>query len=216
LANPNIKAHIELRLSEIHMGADEALDRLGQMGRTDVSDFVDVKTDDQGLPDGWDVNLFEVKNGKIVVKKQTASVKKIKRKMTTDRFGNQNVEVEFELYDKQAALEKILRMHGKFGDVPTGRQTTAGALIAIPADGIAPSFFGSYRAVKSGLYDEFLEEGGRGSTKSSYVSEQIIELLVNNPTYHATAMRQYASTLRGSVFNQFIKSIELLGLTDKF
>jgi PBSX family phage terminase large subunit len=216
LATPNIRTHIDARLSEMHMSAEEALSRMAEMAKGNIADFIDTELDANGMPRGWDINLFDVVDGKVVPKYQTRNIKKLKRKVTKDVMGNETVHVEVELYSAADAQEKILRLHGRFGDVPTPQNTTAGALISLPADSIAPSFFGSYRAVKSGLYDEYLEEGGRGSAKSSYVSEQIIELLVNNPTYHAIAMRQYASTLRDSVFNQFIKSIELLGLTDKF
>jgi len=216
LTDANIKSHIQLRLSEIHMSADEALTRMTEFAKGDIADFLDTEVDANGFPRGWDINLFDVIDGKIIAKHQTRNIKKLKRKVTTDKFGLETVQVEVELYDAKDAQEKILQMHGRFSDKNVNAVSSFDNRISLPADSIAPSFFGSYRAIKSDLYDEFLEEGGRGSTKSSFVSEAIIELLVNNPTYHAIAMRQVADTLRGSVFNQFIKSIAVLGYTDKF
>jgi PBSX family phage terminase large subunit len=88
--------------------------------------------------------------------------------------------------------------------------------ITIPADLIAPDFFASHRAIHSGKYTEFVEKGGRGSTKSSFISAEIIELLVNDPEANALATRQVKDTLRDSVYAQLVWAIEMLGLTDKF
>ncbi|PKM70616.1 MAG: PBSX family phage terminase large subunit, partial [Firmicutes bacterium HGW-Firmicutes-18] len=86
----------------------------------------------------------------------------------------------------------------------------------IPADVLAATFINSHRAVMSGKYDEFLEYGGRGSTKSTFVGYEIINLIKNNPTMHALAMRQVADTLRNSVYGQIKWCIEWLGLTQEF
>jgi PBSX family phage terminase large subunit len=88
--------------------------------------------------------------------------------------------------------------------------------LTIPADMIAPDFFSSYRAIRSGNFYEFLEEGGRGSTKSSFVSLAFIELLINNPEIHGLASRQVGNTMRDSVFAQLQWAIGELGLTDSF
>jgi len=88
--------------------------------------------------------------------------------------------------------------------------------VIIPADMIAPDFFASHRAIHSGLYNEFVEDGGRGSTKSSFISIEIIELLVNHPTWHALATRQVKDTLRDSVYAQFVWAINQLGLSESF
>lgn len=88
--------------------------------------------------------------------------------------------------------------------------------IVVPVELIAPDFFASHRAIHSGLYNEFVEDGGRGSTKSSFISVEIIELLVNNPTWHALATRQVKDTLRDSVYAQFVWAINQLGLSESF
>lgn len=62
----------------------------------------------------------------------------------------------------------------------------------------------------------FVFEGGRGSIKSTYISEKIIELLKNYPYMHAVVVRKVAGTLKDSVYAQFQWSIEKLGLTEQF
>jgi PBSX family phage terminase large subunit len=91
-----------------------------------------------------------------------------------------------------------------------------GKMLAVPADLIAPDFFASHRAIHSGKYTEFVEDGGRGSTKSSFISVEIVELLVNHPTWHALATRQVKDTLRDSVYSQFLWAINELGISDKW
>jgi phage terminase large subunit len=86
----------------------------------------------------------------------------------------------------------------------------------LPADAIAPSFINVYRDIRNHLHTEYLFFGGRGSTKSSFVSLITIYLLINNPELHALACRQVGNTLRDSVYSQLQWAIAELGLTDKF
>lgn len=87
---------------------------------------------------------------------------------------------------------------------------------SLPADMIAPDFLEAYRDIRQQLHTEYLFKGGRGSTKSSFVSEAIIDLIKNNPMVHALATRQVGNTLRDSVFSQLRWAIDTLGLTDEF
>ena len=81
---------------------------------------------------------------------------------------------------------------------------------------ISPAFAESHRAIKSGGINELVEKGGRGGAKSSYISVEIILLLLKHPDCHAAVMRKVANTLRTSVYAQIIWAIGALGLTDKF
>jgi PBSX family phage terminase large subunit len=95
--------------------------------------------------------------------------------------------------------------------------TKAGeALSALPADVLASSFLNVYRDARDRRHMEYLLKGGRGSTKSSFASLNLIYLLVNNPTVHALAMRQVANTLRDSVYSQIVWAISTLGMMDSF
>lgn len=86
----------------------------------------------------------------------------------------------------------------------------------LPADIIAPSFMDAYRDITKQQHTEYIFYGGRGSTKSSFVSLVFIYLLMNNPSIHGLAVRQVAVTLRNSVYAQLQWAISELGLSDQF
>jgi PBSX family phage terminase large subunit len=92
----------------------------------------------------------------------------------------------------------------------------SGQPFRLPADMIAPDFLEPYRDILAHNHTEYLLKGGRGSTKSSFASEVIIELIKNNPQLHALATRQVGNTLRDSVYSQLKWAIETLGLSDEF
>lgn len=81
---------------------------------------------------------------------------------------------------------------------------------------ISPAFAESHRAVKSGSINELVEKGGRGGAKSSYISAEIILLLLKHPDCHAVVMRKVGNTLRSSVYAQIVWAIAQLGLTSRF
>lgn len=81
---------------------------------------------------------------------------------------------------------------------------------------IAKHFWGVHNAIKRHDYTYFWLPGGRGSTKSSFVSLEIPQILLRNPDCHAVVLRKYANTLKGSVYGQMQWAIDKLGLTDKF
>ena len=86
----------------------------------------------------------------------------------------------------------------------------------LPARVIAPSFASVFMAVVEELYTEYELAGGRGSTKSSFVSLVIVWLLKNNPDFHALCVRKVGNTLRDSVFAQMLWAISILGLDADF
>ena len=81
---------------------------------------------------------------------------------------------------------------------------------------ISPAFRESHRAVKSGAINELVEKGGRGGAKSSYISVEIILLMLQHPSCHAVVMRKVGNTLRSSVYAQMCWAISSLGLTSRF
>lgn len=86
----------------------------------------------------------------------------------------------------------------------------------LPANVIAPPFLSLNYAIDGEEYLEYVLPGGRGSTKSTFISIKIIDLIIHNPSLNAVALRQVANTLRDSVFAQFLWAIDKLGLNDKF
>ena len=82
--------------------------------------------------------------------------------------------------------------------------------VVIPARDISSSFSDVNRAIDDRDYREYYFEGGRGSTKSSFISEKIIELLENNPKMCAVVLRKVKDTLKDSVFAQLEWAIDTL------
>lgn len=108
-ADLNFKAHLQDRLDEVHMSADEALKLLADMARGDIGEFMETTTM------GFELDVDRAKKAGI-----TKLIKRIKQRteISTGKNG-EDKEVhtqEIELHDAQGALEKILRVHGKFKD----------------------------------------------------------------------------------------------------
>ena len=84
------------------------------------------------------------------------------------------------------------------------------------SDIISPAFIDSHQAIKLGDINELVEKGGRGSTKSSFISLELILLLLRHPDCHAVVMRKVGNTLRSSVYAQLQWAITTLGLSSRF
>ena len=89
-------------------------------------------------------------------------------------------------------------------------------MIFIPASDIGSAFADVNRWIDARMYREYYFKGGRGSTKSSYISEKIIELIWNNPSFCAVVMRKVKDTLKDSVFQQLEWAIDKLSETFPF
>lgn len=81
---------------------------------------------------------------------------------------------------------------------------------------MAPSFFSVHQDVKQHGHTHYVLAGGRGSTKSSYVSLEIPLLLMQNPECHAVILRKVANTLRNSVYTQMEWALDALHISDKW
>lgn len=86
-------------------------------------------------------------------------------------------------------------------------------LVSLPAKDIASSFADINRSIDDREYREYYLEGGRGSTKSSFISEKIIELMENNPRMCCVVLRKVKDTLKDSVFAQLEWAIDTLSET---
>lgn len=93
------------------------------------------------------------------------------------------------------------------------KQAESETFVTVPAKDIASSFCDINRSIDDREYREYYFEGGRGSTKSSYISEKIIELLENNPKMCAVVLRKVKDTLKDSVFSQLEWAIDTLSET---
>ena len=84
------------------------------------------------------------------------------------------------------------------------------------SDMVSPCFREVHREIKAGNVKELVAKGGRGSTKSSYISIELILQLIKHPQCHAAVFRKVGNTLRTSVYAQIVWAINELGLRDRF
>lgn len=78
---------------------------------------------------------------------------------------------------------------------------------------IAPSFYDIHHALKEERYTHYWLKGGRGSTKSSSVSIEIILGMMQDPDANAVALRKVKENLRESVYEQLLWAIDVLGVS---
>ena len=81
---------------------------------------------------------------------------------------------------------------------------------------LSPAFFEPHRAIRDGHPHTVVCKGGRGSTKSSFVSVELLLFLLKHPACHAAALRKVGNTLRNSVYTQLQWAVGALGLSDAF
>lgn len=68
--------------------------------------------------------------------------------------------------------------------------------------------------IQDGKHTYYDLYGGRGSTKSSFISVEIVLGIMQDPLANAIVFRKYATTLRESVFEQIQWAIDALGATE--
>lgn len=78
---------------------------------------------------------------------------------------------------------------------------------------IAPSFYPVHRKLHDNKYTHYWLKGGRGSTKSSFISIEIINGIMNNADANAVAIRKVGVYLKDSVYEQLVWAIEQLGVS---
>ena len=78
---------------------------------------------------------------------------------------------------------------------------------------IAPSFYSVHHDIKKRRHTHYWLKGGRGSTKSSFISVEIILGMMQDPNANALVMRKVAVNLKDSVYEQLLWAIEALGVS---
>ena len=195
---PHIKKIIDARLAEAHMSADEALKLLADIARGDIADVLDD-------------NLEQIDAKKAKKNQKTNLIKSVTT--TTNRQGKKH---RVEMYSRVDAVDKVLRVHGRYKDFPITNPSAARESFSLPVDIITPLFVPIYRDIIQHNHTEYVLRGGRGSIKSSFVAEMFPTLMKNNPQVHGLALRQVADTLRDSVYARLKWAIGRLGLSDEF
>ncbi len=80
-------------------------------------------------------------------------------------------------------------------------------------DIIAPSFYSVHWDITEGKHTYNDLYGGRGSTKSSFISVEIVLGMMQDLFANAVVFRKYAVTLRESVYEQIQLAIDALGVS---
>ena len=81
---------------------------------------------------------------------------------------------------------------------------------------IAPAFYGLHQDIRSEGHTHYVLKGGRGSTKSSFTSIEIILGIMQHPDAHAVILRKVGNTLHDSVFAQMLWAVSALGAQEYF
>lgn len=77
---------------------------------------------------------------------------------------------------------------------------------------IAKPFWAVHQDVKRHGHTYYVCGGGRGSTKSSYISQEILLLMMEHRDCNAVILRKVANTLRNSVYRQMEWALDTLHL----
>ncbi len=77
---------------------------------------------------------------------------------------------------------------------------------------IAPSFYSVHHDLKRGRHTHYWLKGGRGSTKSTFASVEIIIGMMKDADANAAAIRKVKDNLRDSVYSQLLWAIDMLGV----
>ncbi|MEG0366838.1 MAG: PBSX family phage terminase large subunit, partial [Coprobacillus sp.] len=78
---------------------------------------------------------------------------------------------------------------------------------------IAPAFYDIHWDIKEGKHTHYDLSGGRGSTKSSFISVEIPLGMMQDSNANAVVYRKVGDTLRDSVYEQILWGIEALGVS---
>lgn len=78
---------------------------------------------------------------------------------------------------------------------------------------IAPSFYQVHQSINKNEYTHYWLKGGRGSTKSSFISLEIILGVMKDPLANAVIFRKVGENLKNSVFEQLLWAIDVLGVS---
>ena len=86
------------------------------------------------------------------------------------------------------------------------------------SDVIAPPFSVVHADIKAGSHTHYWLKGGRGSTKSSFISAEILLCMMRDAKEgiysNAIILRRYGVTIRESVYEQIIWAINALGVSE--
>ena len=77
---------------------------------------------------------------------------------------------------------------------------------------IAPSFYRIHQYLKNSQYTHYWLKGGRGSTKSSFISLEVILGMMKDQNANAVVLRKVGQSLHCSVYEQWQWAVSVLGV----
>lgn len=83
-------------------------------------------------------------------------------------------------------------------------------------DVVGPIYYDMMDDVLEHRHVHYVFKGGRGSLKSSFVSEMLPLLIIQNPNVHAIVFRKVGNTIKNSVWSQVVWGIDAWDLRDYF
>lgn len=152
----------------------------------------------------------------LALKMAEAPVKNGRNKAVLEQLGLE----EDEMVNNALIVAGVLNSakNGNIAAVDKWEQMTAAEKIEenyeLPASVIGRAYVDINREIVPNK--SYVFEGGRGSIKSTYISEKILELLKKYPFIHAVITRKVGATLKDSVYAQFIWSLYKLNLMEQF
>lgn len=84
------------------------------------------------------------------------------------------------------------------------------------SDLIIEKFYGVHKDIKERKHTHYWFKGGRGSTKSSFISLEIIFNIIKDKECNAICFRKIGKDIEESVYNQILWAINSLGVQDYF
>lgn len=150
-----------------------------------------------------------IKNG--AIDEHIESIKDASKKNVTAQTAIALKQIALAVHGDTKAAEFVLSLSGSGAE----HEETP---VIIPDDTlhIIPHFDSLSGDIKRHMHTHYWLKGGRGSTKSSFISLKIPLLLMANPKIHAVVARKVANTLKNSVYAQIEWAIIELGLYDEF
>lgn len=183
----------------------EELLKLAPTNQTDYEFLVNQGVDVNSIDPDFLNNMLVVNAAVLAKAKQgdVAAVKELRSIIRDDAYLKQKIKYENER----------IRLEKKKVEPPAAEvKPYAG----IRADMIAPAFSSVLFDVAEYEHSEYIFPGGRGSTKSSFISLCLVDILIKNDELHACVFRQVSNTLKDSVYNQILWAISALSLDGEF
>ena len=127
-----------------------------------------------------------------------------------DQFG-----LDATLSDRLNAGKELLKRYDAAG------RSNADVAPAVNIDGalfenMADVFIPVHRDLAKTKHAEYWMKGGRASTKSSFISLEIIRGIREDEDANAVAFRRVGNTIKDSVYEQLVWAIDVLGVSDEF